>query len=205
MNLPSKDKNGNSFLSYSQISTFIKDKNEYYKRYILKEPFIDNPYTIFGNKVDNAISTNNYSLFENSEIITLKKITRLDNFQRKTILNYNDFYIIGFIDSCDNNLETIIDYKTGGKNKHLEYLKDDYVQLCYYALSIKQETGNFPKNAYVEFIQRDGNAFKGEYLKVSDVEPIKIKIDISENRCKNVYWKTIEIANQISEFYKSTL
>jgi hypothetical protein len=199
--LPSKDKFGNSYLSYSQISLFLKDKEQYKKQYILKEPFVGNEYTDFGLKVGKALETGNFELFNKHEKSTLSKVTRLDLFERKTILNYNNFYIIGFIDTCDNDLTEIIDYKTGGKKKEFEYQKDDYTQLLYYALSLRQETGITPKKASVEFIRREGNLYKNQMLKVGKEEPIKIEVDISENRLKKVYWETIEIAKNISEFY----
>lgn len=199
--LPSIDKLGNHYLSYSQISCFLKDKEEYKKRYILKEPFIGNKYTEFGVKVGNALMENDYSLFKKSEKNVLEKCTRLDLFERKTILKYDNFYIIGFIDTCTSDLSKIIDYKTGGAGKELEYKKDNYTQLVYYALSIRQEIGITPKEASVEFITRAGNAFRGECLVVDSKEPIKINIDLSESRLKQVYWDTIQIAKNISEFY----
>ena len=201
MDLPTKDKEGNSYLSYSQISLFLKDKNEYLKTYILKQPFISNEYIKFGSKVGEAIEKNDFCLFTKREVETLKKVTRLDLFERKVILNYDDFYIKGYVDTCDNDLTEIIDYKTGGKGKELQYTKD-YNQLYYYALAIRQETGKTPLKASVEFIRREGNLYKGEMLKIASEEPLKINIELSEVMLKKVYWETIQIANQISEFYK---
>jgi hypothetical protein len=203
LNLPSKDKCGNSYLSYSQISLFLKDKDEYRKQYIIREPFVGNKYIDFGVKVGKALQENDFSKFNEKESDILKKVTRLDIFERKTILRYDNFYVIGFIDTIDNKLTRIIDYKTGGKKKEFEYQKDNYNQLCYYALSIRQETGITPYFASVEFIRRESNLYQDQHLKVAIEEPIKIECDISEKRLKKVYWETIKIANEISEFYLS--
>ena len=46
INLPTKDKNGKSFLTYSQIALFLKNKKDYTKQYIIKEPFFQNKYII---------------------------------------------------------------------------------------------------------------------------------------------------------------
>ncbi len=35
MDLPRKDKYGNNYLSYSQLSTFKRSKEDYYNQYIL--------------------------------------------------------------------------------------------------------------------------------------------------------------------------
>jgi len=205
MNLPTKDRYGNQYLSYSQISCFLKSTEQYLKTYILKEPFIGNEYIDFGSNVGKSLELNDFSNFSESEKYILTKVTRLDLFERKTILKYDDFYIIGFIDTCSNDLSRIIDYKTGGIGKEFEYMKDEYTQLIYYALSIKQEIGIIPKSASVEFITRQGNLYRGEKLTVANKEPILIDIDLSESRLKQVYWNTINIAKEISEFYKKHL
>jgi len=201
MELPSRDKNGICYLSYSAINTFLKDKNQFIKTYILKDPFIGNEYTEFGVKVGKAIESNNYELFNDNEIKILNKVTRLDLFEKKTIINYDSFYIIGYIDSCSSDLTKIIDYKTGGRFKEYQYYDNDYVQLCYYAIGIKQEYGIIVKEASVEFIRRIGSLKTG--LFVSNEDPIKININIEEKRLSNVYYTTIKIAKEIECFYKN--
>ena len=61
MNLPKKDKKGNSYLSYSQISTFKRSKEDFYNQYILNVPFEGNAYTDFGSNVGEALEKNNFS------------------------------------------------------------------------------------------------------------------------------------------------
>ena len=131
IDLPSKDKYGNPYLSYSQISLFLKNKQEFFNTYILKKPFEGNEYTEFGKKVGEAIEKNDFSGFSESEQSTLKLVTRLDVFERKTILKYDDFYVIGFVDSVSSCLNNIIDYKTVGLKKEFEYTKPEYNQLHY--------------------------------------------------------------------------
>ena len=202
MNLPKKDKNGLSYISYSQISTFKRSKDDYYNNYILDKKFEGNEYTDFGSKVGEALEYNNFTGFSDLEIDTLKKVKRLDLFERKTMLKYDGFYVLGFIDTLKKDYSEIIDYKTGGKNKEHQYKEDNYTQLHLYALSLRQETGITPKEASVEFIRRGGNAFRGEKLTVANENPIKIDVDISYNRLKSVYWETLEVAKEIETFYK---
>lgn len=201
MDLPKKDKYGNSYLSYSQLSLFKRDKDEYFNRYIKGEVFKGNAYTDFGSKVGESLESGNFDLFTPKEKNTLQKVTRLDEFERKTILKYEGFYILGFIDTNSKDLNTIIDYKTGGKKKEFEYIKPEYNQLHLYALSLRQETGITPRNASVEFIRREGNAFRGEQLTVGN-EVINIDLDMSYNNLKDVYWETLKIAKEIESFYK---
>ena len=64
-----------------------------------------------------------------------------------------------------------------------------------------QETGKQPIKAFVEFIRRKGNLYKGELLTVAKEDPIKIEIDISYNNLKKVYWDILNTAKQIDLFY----
>ena len=200
MNLPRKDKDGISRLSYSQISLFKRSKSEYYESYIEGKPFEGNEYTDFGSKVGEALEHNDFSSFKKDEQETLKKVKRLDEFEREVRLNYEGFYVLGFIDSNKSDFTEIIDYKTGGLKKEFQYSKPDYNQLCLYALSLRQETGITPVEASVEFIRRKGNAFRGQALTVGD-EVISIPVDISLERLKHVYWDTLNVAKQIEKFY----
>lgn len=202
MELPKKDKYGNSYVSYSQLSLFKRSESDYYEQYIMKKPFEGNAYTDFGSKVGEALENNMFDNFTEIEANVLKKVTRLDEFEKKVILKYEGFYVLGFIDTNKSDFSEIIDYKTGGKNKESEYKKDSYTQLPLYALSLRQETGITPDTATVEFIRRNGNAFKGELLTVGNEEPISIDIDVSYQRLRNVYWETLETAKQIEQFYK---
>jgi len=199
--LPKKDKKGNSRLSYSQIKCFKENKREYIKRYILKEGFYVNKYMSFGTKVGKAIETNCYKNFSEIEKESLLKVKRLDEFEKFTTLDFGGFIMYGYIDSCSLDMNNIIDYKTGSLGKHEKYLKSDYTQLHYYALSLRQKYGITPTSAQVNYIIREGNPYKGIILRVSKEKPILIDIDISEKTLNRVYWDTIEIAKEIESFY----
>ena len=199
--LPKEDKKGNSRLSYSQIKCFKENKREYVKRYILKDDFYVNKYMTFGSKVGNAIESNCYDCFSDSEKETLLKVERLDEFEKFVTLDFGGFVMYGYIDSSSYDLKKIIDYKTGSKGKHYKYLSLDYTQLHYYALALRQEYGVTPDIAQVHYITREGNPYRGVDLTVSDEEPLVLNIDISYERLKKVYWETINLAFEIESFY----
>lgn len=203
MNLPIKDKNGNSYLSYSAINSFYKDRAQFIKTYILKEPFKGNPYTDFGNKVGKALEKNDFTGFHEIEVNVLSKVERLDLFEHRININFDSFYLVGYIDTASFDLTKIIDYKTGGNGKELQYFESDYTQMCYYALGIRQETGINVKSASVEFIRRVGSPRTG--LFVGNEPSIKIPVDVSENKLKQVYWQTIKMAKEIEVFYENYL
>jgi len=203
MNLPRKDNNGISYLSYSQLSLFKKDKGDYYDRYILDKPFEGNEYTEFGSKVGEALEHDDYSAFEPAEQSVLMQCVRLDEFEREVRLNYPEhgFYVLGYIDTNRADLSHIIDYKTGGEGKEAQYTSGHYSQLHIYALALRQETGITPSKAQVNFIRRAGNPQLGEALTVANEAPQLFDIDISMQELKRVYWETLETARKIEQFY----
>lgn len=203
MNLPKKNKKGESRLSYSQISLFKKDKKEYYERYIVGKPFEGNEYTDFGSKVGEALEHNDFTGFSKQEANILKKVPRLDEFEKGVKLQYEGFYVYGFIDTNRKDYTKIIDYKTGGKKKEFQYSENNYDQLCVYSLALRQKYGVTPTEAEVVFIRRGGNAYRGERLIVADEEPITIPVDVSLKRLKSVYWDILRTAKEIERFYES--
>jgi len=204
--LPKTDEdNGKPYLSYSQHNKWKGKPKDYIRQYFLGEQFNGNAYTEFGNKVGEALENDDFSAFSKKEKKILKKVKRLDEFERKIILDFSKFILIGYIDSNDKECTDIIDYKTGGDKKEDEYVNDKYDQLAIYAGALWQETGTKPEKANVWFIRREGNAFKGEELKVANEKPIIIEKDISEARIAKACKDVLKSAREISEHYKVVL
>lgn len=201
MILPKIDKEGKPYLSYSQISSFLKNKKEYIKSYFFNEPIQFTAYIDFGSKVGKALETNDFSEFEKNEQEVLKKVPRFDEFEKEIRVDFGEFYLKGFIDTNKKNLTYFADYKTGGVNKVDEYKKEDYLQPLIYAEGIRQATGKLPKKAEVILIERLGNAFKGEPLVVGK-EIIHIPIDISEERIAYAKQLIEKTAKEIEHYYK---
>ena len=200
--LPRTDSKGNSYISYSQISTFLYNQADYYHNYVLGKRFEGNVYTEFGSKVGGALEVNDFANFEPQEQNTLSQVVRLDEFEREVRLQYKGFYLLGFIDTNLLSLERIIDYKTGKHGNESKYANDSYTQIALYALALRQETGITSAIGPVNFIQRDGNPGIGEPLMVAPVTPLMVDVDISEARLKQVYWDTLTIAHRMSAFWE---
>ena len=130
---------------------------------------------------------------------------RLDEFEKRIKLQYDGFYILGFIDTNAKDHTKIIDYKTGGIKKEFQYLENNYDQLCVYSLALRQQYGVTPTEAEVVFIRRGGNAYRGERLIVADEEPITIPVDVSLERLKTVYWDILRTAKDISKYYEQNV
>lgn len=199
--LPRTDKDGKCYISYSQHSKWKRDRKDYIKSYFFGERFEGNAYTDFGSKIGEALENNDFSEFTKQEQKILEKVTRLDEFEREIRLDFGDFYVLGFIDSNDKDLKILIDYKTGALNKVSEYESDKYDQLGIYAAAIEQETGNLPEQAYVELIERVGNAFKGEPLELGK-EIVQIPQDISPEKIAEIKEDVLRVAKEISDYYR---
>ena len=200
--LPRKDKDGNYYISYSQLNTWKRNKRDYIRQYFFGEKFEGNAYTDFGSKVGEALEKNDFSAFDKKHHDFLKTIPRYDEFEREVRYNFDGFYLLGFIDSNTKDFKKILDYKTGNiEKKKPEYESDDYTQIHLYAGAIKQETGKLPKNGSVILIQREGNAFRGEELTIGD-RYVVIDKNISLKEVKKVISDVEKIAKEISDYYK---
>lgn len=199
--LPKKDKDGNQYISYSQHSKWKKSIKDYVKSYFFGERFEGNAYTEFGSLIGESLENDDYSEFTENEQLVLEGVTRLDEFERQIKFDLGEFYVMGFIDTNDKACTTIVDYKTGDLNKVAVYEDDDYDQLAIYAGALEQETGKLPKKAWVELIERTGNAFRGETLKLG-TSVVQIPQDISKKRIKAVKEDVVRVATEISDFYR---
>lgn len=199
--LPRTDEDGRCYISYSQHSKWRTSVREYIRQYFFGEPFKGNAYTEFGKRVGEAIEKNDYSTFDKEEKKTLAKVTRLDEFERRVELDFGPFYVMGFIDTNDTLGTTLIDYKTGGRDKMTYYKADFYDQLAIYAAALEQETGFLPQEAFVELIERTGNPFKGEPLKIGE-EIIRIQKNISPKRVQKACDDFLKTAKEIHHSYR---
>jgi len=200
LRLPRKDKEGKAYISYSQMNKFQTDIDGFVETYIEGKPWEGNAYTDFGSKVGGSLEYNDFSKFAPREQRVLKKVERLDVFEREIKLKYNGFYVKGFIDTMTYDFKRIVDYKTGGKKKEFQYQEEDYKQLHLYALALKQETGVLPEVAQVIFMRREGNAFKGEKLSVAAEDPLTLDVDISIDRLLEVHQYTEHVAHEMEAF-----
>ena len=67
--------------------------------------------------------------------------------------------------------------------------------------SIEQETGHLPKKGWVELIERTGNAFRGEELRLGK-EVVVIPQDVSKEAVEAVKKNLVKVAKEVSAHYK---
>lgn len=201
--LPRK-KDGRYLISYSQINSFLTNKKDYFKSYFYSQPIEFTAYIDFGSKVGEALEKNDFSGFTKSEQKVLKKVPRLDEFERKITYHYNEFDVIGFIDTNKKDLSKTYDYKTGTKTKIKEYQSAKYIQPYIYALGLQQEHGVVPDEVGVILIERIGNAFKGEPLVLGE-EIWEIPLEMNQKKLHDTENMVYRTAIEISNYYKAFL
>ena len=119
IDLPKKDENNVNYISYSQIKmwneekTFLKNysgKEGYIRRYFFKEKEEDfTGYSRFGTEVENYITLRmDGDKFSNKEKQLLETIKPLGVFQKEFRLEYDDFYVIGYIDDLTEDFSEFL-------------------------------------------------------------------------------------------------
>jgi len=215
LNLPRKDKDGNSYLSYSAIkawtepkgfSTGLLGRTEYIMGYFFNDTFGDDlGFAEFGSDVESYITERKCAnKFDAKEKATLEQIQPLGVFQHKFKLQFDGFYLLGYIDDAKPDFSHIRDYKSCSRKSGKKYEEDDYFQLDLYALACKQEFGKLPKRLEVCCIGRSGNPFRGGgrgILKVEDdIWYIERKTDAK--RLKALEQTIIKTANEIAQYWE---
>jgi len=216
--LPRKDENGEYYLSYSQISSWMSTKSfnlgingklEYMAAYFLKRNWPDQGWALFGQDVEDYICDKIGSeKFKPSELETLNQIKPLGVFQEE--IKYYvlpGVYIKGFIDDRKEDYTLIRDYKTASKASKARYYKDEYYQLDLYANAVYKKTGVLPQ-AEVCIIERKGNCFG--MVQRRDLLSVGQEIwyhprEISLERIKKVEAKVMVAIHDISTHYKHFL
>lgn len=202
--LPKSLEDGTPYLSYSQYSKFIKDFKGYVHNYFFKDPFTGNAYTEFGTLIGEALEKGDFSGFSEKDQKTLELVDRLDEFERKVIWDLGGFVVMGYIDTNDNKdgiVTTVVDYKTGAASKEADYDSDEYDQVAIYCAAIEQETGTAPKEGKVILIERTGNPFRGEELRLG-TKVIEIPQDVSKKKISQTRTKIRKTAKKISDYYE---
>lgn len=170
--LPRLDAEGTPYISYSQIKLWneaksfnlgVAGKQEYMRSYFLGEEYPDKGgFGAFGQDVEDYIANRKGGeKFTDAEKETLDRIEPLGVFQKEFKMQYDGFYMKGFIDDTKPDFSKIRDYKTASEKSKAKYYEDDYNQLDIYALAIKKEHGKLPAEMEVCIIERLGNGFKG--------------------------------------------
>lgn len=209
--MPNQDDQGNFYISYSQVKSWNAAKGfntklpglwEYMRKYFFKEQYEDIGWNAFGNKVENALMTQDFKDFSKQEIATLKKVKVLPVWQQKIMIPLQGgIYLLGFIDNNTADFSHIRDYKTASSNSKEQYYSDDYEQVDIYAEGIRQITGKFPTKIDVVIIERKGNPYQKQPLTVGENVWIVDK-QVNADRIGGIMENVNKTAQEIADHYE---
>lgn len=198
-------------ISYSEMSKMWE--NQYVKNplkeYILQhflgqESSIPDAYGIFGTCIEDFICHGKEECnLEDSEKETLKQITPYGNYQVPFLIDFGNFVFIGKKDDQTTDAKIIRDYKTASESSVTQYDVGypKYKQLHIYALERLINHNQIPEKLEVVAIERLGNPFKSEPLKVGK-KVWQFDFVPTETELLELKELIINTANKISDYYK---
>ena len=174
-------------ISFTRKKTFERNKNQFYKRYILDEGFIDNVHTKLGKEIDEAIGREYVHL--RLHRCLSKNVTSLERhiIERLPIYRaYNDvpmkdmdtvveqypitaeytyrgwtFPLTGYCDTIDFDNSILYERKTTKDKAIVE--REAIKQLNFYRYMIHLRTGKYIKKGVVQFLYKNkDNEITGE-------------------------------------------
>ena len=130
------------YLSWSQMDLFLRDQQEYYRRYFLGQFPPPNEAMKYGSKIHKAIAERQHQ----DEVIDafISLIPKYDIPEKKIIVNLDEIPLLGYIDSFNSKTFNFIEYKTG-KTKWTQRKVDNHGQIDFYSLMIFQKYQVIPE------------------------------------------------------------
>lgn len=197
-NLPKKR------LSWSQRQAWRESKThrKYIRRYFFKMPeSFDSPYMNFGKKVGEALETGDFSGFEPQEVEVLKQVPRSDDFEREILLKIKDkdgkeVEVIGYIDSSDEPLKEILEYKTGKVWDQEDV--DSHGQLDTYAAWVKDTTNKIPK---VKLIAMPATKDEFGNITFGCTKPDVFNRKVTMKDIKAIKEEYLDVAREVEKYY----
>lgn len=113
-------------LSWSAISSFEYDKEQWYRKYVLGQTDAATPEMLFGSKVGRDIA---------EARVHMPHITRYEIFEHKLEFKFGKIPMIGFIDGWSPSIKNLGEYKTG-KRAWTQKRADEHGQFDMYLLGL---------------------------------------------------------------------
>lgn len=174
-------------LSWSAISSFEYDKEQWYRKYVLNEPTVETKEMKFGK--DFALSCEKRK--------PLAPVTLLDTMEYKFEVVFNSIPMIGYADTfCGETKKVVGEFKTG-KKKWDARRADEHGQITLYALfnfiqnKIRPEETDF----FLEWIPTEE---KGDFS-IDFVRPIKVHKFKTKRSMEDILHFGLRIKNVVKE------
>lgn len=196
-NLPKK------YLSYSAISTWLRDPYQFRRRYYHNDPMIMTPELHFGSKIAKLLEKKHDSM---------NHIKQYPVMEQRMKVEIEGVPFFGFIDSFDPMDCAILEYKTGVTPWNEERVKD-HLQLDLYSLAVETIFGKVQDEAELIWMQtrkiekpREGRVTHEEAYEIEFTGKVKSFVrEITKEDRDNTRSLLVEVAEAISSDYSSWL
>lgn len=155
-------------LSWSAISSFRYDKDQWYKKYVLKQREPETPEMAFGKFVGERLA---------SDPDYLQQVPRYSVFEHELRTELNSIPLIGFIDSYDPETHNFLEYKTG-KRPWTQERADSHGQIDMYLLMLHLINGVDIENVDIKLVwlpTEDQSDFSIDLVNKNHVQIFKTK------------------------------
>lgn len=190
------------YLSYSSIIIWLKNKEEYRRRYYYTDskPF-ESIYTRFGKYIAELLEKDDESV---------KFIPRYSHPEFKIDFNIDGVPIKAFIDSFDPETFSFYEYKTSIKDNWNDKTVEEHMQLPFYSLLIKEIYGHVNNECKLfalktrfkdNVIVFQGHKLEGKKQLELTGEIKEFKRIITDEERKNIRLIITTVAKEISDDY----
>jgi hypothetical protein len=197
--------------SYSQMSLWLRNKDQYRERYYKDGPAFENRETIFGKRVARLLETG-----EHDPVLTpvLARVPRGDVMEHRILVSVGGVPFLGFLDSFESLLCGIFEFKTG-KDAWDTVRVHKHDQLVVYSLLVKlahKKVHPITRLVWLETRFRQETFSIGSRVMEGDGDQLEFtgKIEVFERRIAQ--WERdamkkqiVRVATEISEDYTKFL
>jgi hypothetical protein len=193
------------YLSWSQYSTFKRNREEYIRHYFFGEPGIESPAMEFGHSfAKNLEARAGKNAKANPDPViemALQAIPRLKSpeFHLSATLpsKYGQIPIIGTLDDYDPKTHDFNEFKTGTR-KWTQRMANEHGQLKFYQLMLWLNHNVLKNKKNLIWIETENT--DGEIMPTGKI--VKFPVEISLPSLLNFSRDVIEVAHEIEELYK---
>lgn len=163
------------YISWSQLSTWERDKNLYYELYVLGQKLPETPSLVLGKWVADELK----KPVSKSKIIEYfrKYLPQCEEREREMSANLEGVNLLGYYDGLNQSKDEIIEIKTGFK--WTQAMVDKHGQLDFYALMYWLRYKKLPKSVLLIWLktEKDNN---GDVFLTGDFKIFKRKITMQD-------------------------
>ena len=157
-------------LSWSAISSFLYDKEQWYSKYILGIKETPSAEMLLGKEIGERLAT---------DTSYLPQVPRLPHFEYKLETTYEGIPLIGYIDSFCPVERKLLEFKSGKKAWDQERV-DNHDQISMYLFLYNLMTGTPPEEIKCGLIWLP-TMETGDF-KISLIEPVKARLFLTRRR-----------------------